>query len=263
MTIRGLAVLVYGLVCYGVFLAAFAGLIVFLIDEVTLLGLLDRGRTAAWPIALAIDAGLVLLFGLQHSVMARDGFKRVWRRWIPDSIERSTYVLAASLALLLIYALWQPLPLTLWSVDPHWLRSVIWGLFALGWVVVFVSTCLFDHFELFGLRQVWTRFTGRAPAAIDFHTPGLYRWVRHPMMTGLLIAFWCVPDMTLGHGLFAGIMTGYIVVGTRFEERALVSAFGERYRTYQARVPRLLPRLSPVDVASNQYDDDTARPSRP
>jgi len=235
-----LIILLYGFTCYALFVAVFAYLIGFTGNLVVPKGV-DEGSVIAWPAAVAVDAALMMLFGLQHSVMARAGFKRWWSRLVPPPAERSTYVLASSLVLVLLFALWQPLPLTVWQAEADWLRGVLWAGFFAGWGTLLCATFLIDHFDLFGLRQVWDHFHGTQSPLVEFKTPGLYRWVRHPMMTGFLLGFWCVPEMSAGHLLLATGMTSYIIVGTSLEERSLIAAFGERYRRYRERVPRLFP----------------------
>lgn len=232
--------LLYGIACYGLFFVTFLYLIGFTGGIVVPKGV-DDGTALAWPLAVALDLGLITLFGMQHSVMARPGFKRAWKRLVPEPVERSTYVLLASIALILLVALWQPLPATVWSAETGWLRGLLWAGFFAGWGTVLYTTFLIDHFELFGLRQVWEHFRGTQSPETDFKTPSLYKWMRHPMMTGFLLGFWCIPEMSAGHLLLAIGMTSYIVVGTTVEERDLIAAFGERYRRYREVVPRFLP----------------------
>lgn len=242
-----LLIAIYGVLCYLLFFATF----VYFIGFVAGIGVpkgVDDGTVIAWPPALAVDLGLIALFGIQHSVMARAGFKRVWTRVVPEPAERSTYVLLSNLALILLYWLWQPLPGVVWSADAAWLRGLLWAGFFAGWGILFVSTWMIDHFGLFGLRQVWNNWRGSHPQAPDFQTPGLYKWVRHPMMTGFFLGLWCAPDMSAGHLLFAAGMSAYIVVGTVYEERGLVQAFGQRYRAYAARVPRFFPVRRPRPI---------------
>lgn len=231
---------VYGVLSYLVFFVSFVYLIGFLAG-VGVPKAIDDGTTVAWPLALAVNTGLIALFGVQHSVMARAGFKRVWTRIVPEPAERSTYVLLSSVVLILLYLLWQPLPATVWSVETPWLRAVLWAGFLGGWGLLFVSTWLIDHFGLFGLRQVWDHWRGERSPEPGFQTPLFYKWVRHPMMTGFLLGFWCVPDMSVGQLLFAVGMTAYIVIGTAYEERDLIATFGDRYRDYRERVAGLIP----------------------
>ncbi|HVI57510.1 MAG TPA: isoprenylcysteine carboxylmethyltransferase family protein [Luteimonas sp.] len=234
--------LLYGTACYAVFFATF----LYAIGFVTGLGVpkdIDGGASGALAAALAIDLALLGLFAVQHSGMARPGFKRWWTRFVPAPIERSTYVLLSSLALLLLFWQWRPLPQALWNIEHAGVRMALHVLCALGWLLVLSSTFLINHFDLFGLRQVWQY--GRRGADVGeqpFVTRAFYRIVRHPLMLGFLIAFWSTPTMTLGHLLFALATTGYILVAVRFlEERDLVAQYGDTYRDYQRRVPMLLP----------------------
>lgn len=232
----------YGLVSYLVFLAVFAYFIAF-VGGFLVPKTVDSGG-GELPIALAIlvDVGLIALFGLQHSGMARPGFKRWWRKIVPASVMRSTYVLVASLTLAFVCWAWQPIPGTLWEVEAPAGRAVLWGVFALGWALVLAATFLINHFHLFGLQQVWENLRGRELSSPEFQTPGLYRFVRHPLNLGFLLAFWAVPEMTWGHALFALAFTGHILVSIPLEERDLIAAFGERYRRYREGVPSLFPR---------------------
>lgn len=237
-----LAVAAYGALCYLIFFATFLYLIAFLAGIGVPKGI-DDGAAVAWPLAVIVDIALIALFGIQHSVMARPGFKRVWTRVVAPAAERSTYVLASSLALIVLFLCWLPLPATVWSVEMAWLRGLLWALFLAGWTLLFLSTWAIDHFSLFGLRQVWDHWRGEDAPASAFQTRGFYKWVRHPLMTGFLLAFWFVPDMSVGHLLFAAGMSAYIVVGTLYEERDLIANFGQQYRDYSARVPRFIPGL--------------------
>jgi protein-S-isoprenylcysteine O-methyltransferase Ste14 len=196
---------------------------------------------AAWPRALIQDTVLLLLFAVPHSVMARSGFKAWWTRFVPTPVERSTYVLKSSLLLILLYWLWIPVPTVIWDVGIPAIRVVIWGLFWFGWLLALVSTFLIDHFELFGLRQVYLFWRNRPDEPIGFRTPLLYRWVRHPLVLGFLIAFWAAPTMTGGRLLFAVANTGYCLIALHLEERDLVRFFGDRYARYQKQVRMLVP----------------------
>ena len=202
---------------------------------------IDTGATASSPAAFAIDLLLLGLFAVQHSVMARPAFKRAWTRLVPQSVERSTYVLLASVTLLLLYWQWRPIAGIVWSATNPTavlaLQAIFWG----GWGLVLLSTFLINHFELFGLQQVYARLRGRPLPPAEFKTPSLYRWVRHPLYLGLLLAFWATPTMTLGHLLFAVGNTGYILVGLSLEERDLLAEFGDKYRRYQEQVSALVP----------------------
>jgi protein-S-isoprenylcysteine O-methyltransferase Ste14 len=216
---------------------------------------IDSGQAGSLATALAINLGLLGLFAVQHSGMARPGFKRWWTRLVPAPVERSTYVLVSSLLLLALFWFWRPMPQVLWEIEHPAARMAIYGVSMLGWLLVLTSTFLINHWELFGLRQVW-RSGQPLEQALEqpFVIRALYRIVRHPMMLGFLIAFWAAPTMTVGHLLFAAATTGYIVVAVRFlEERDLLAQFGDTYRQYQRRVPMLLPirRRSPTPVDAN------------
>jgi protein-S-isoprenylcysteine O-methyltransferase Ste14 len=191
--------------------------------------------------SVIVDILLIGLFALQHSVMARQGFKRWWTRIVPPSVERSTYVLAASFVLLILYWQWQPIPALVWTVQNPAAAAVLDGIFWLGWVVLVASTFLLSHFELFGLSQVFMRLFGKQPPKAKFRTPLLYRRVRHPIYLGVLLAVWATPAMTMGHLLFALVITGYILIGIRLEERDLVEQFGDQYRYYRQQAPMLVP----------------------
>jgi methanethiol S-methyltransferase len=192
---------------------------------------------------VVIDMALLALFGVQHSIMARQGFKRWWTRMVPPSAERSTYVFASNVCLVVLVAAWYPITHDIWRVTAQPWRAVLTATGLAGWAIVLSSTLLIDHFDLFGLRQVFARLRGRRLSDHEFATPFFYRAVRHPLYLGFLIAFWVTPRMTLGHLLFAAVMTGYILLAVRFEERDLIRAFGEQYHDYRRRVPMLIPRI--------------------
>jgi len=237
---RRILVFAYGLVAYAVFLLAFLYAIGFT-GNLLVPKSIDSGIAGNAVIALLVNASLLILFAMQHSVMARPGFKRWWTRIIPQEIERSTYVLLASSILLLMFALWRPITATVWQVDASLGAALLRSLFALGWAIVFFSTFMIGHFDLFGLNQVWLNLQGRIRPADSFRTPMLYRIVRHPIMLGFLIAFWATPVMSVGHLLFTVATTGYILVGVQLEERDLIASHGEAYRRYRRDVPAFVP----------------------
>ena len=204
---------------------------------------LDKGPAAPLATALVIDILLLTLFAVQHSVMARPAFKRWWIRIVPVCVERSTYVLLSSLALILLFWLWRPIPAMVWQIANPQIAAALLILSLLGFLMVLVSTMLINHFELFGLQQVGAHLSGRALPEPRFKTPGLYKIVRHPIYLGFVIAFWAAPVMTAGHLLFAAMTTAYILVGIALEERDLIGLFGEDYRRYRQRVAALVPFL--------------------
>jgi protein-S-isoprenylcysteine O-methyltransferase Ste14 len=236
--------LLFGLVAYLIFFATFLYLVAFVGSLPWVPLTVDRGGPASpLPAAIVIDLALIALFGVQHSVMARPGFKARWTRLVPGPIERSTYVLAASLVLILLFLLWRPIPDTIWRAENGVAAAILWVLFALGWLTVLVSTFLISHFELFGLSQVWGHARGTQPAPPVFRQPFFYRHVRHPIYSGFLLAFWATPHMTAGHLLLAGGITVYILIAIRYEERDLVGLFGADYEAYRGRVGMLAPRM--------------------
>ena len=237
---KRLSFLVYGVASYVVFLATFLYAIAF-VGGFAVPRRLDGPLEGSLASALAIDAALLAIFAVQHSVMARRWFKDRWTRIVPPALERSTYVLAASLALMLMFWQWRPIGLEVWTVQASAARDVMWTLFVGGWLTVLAVTFLINHFDLFGLRQVWLAFTGQPYTRVSFRTPLPYRYVRHPLYFGFLLAFWMTPTMTLAHLVFALATTAYIVLAIQFEERDLVHEHGARYREYQRSVPMLLP----------------------
>ena len=232
----------YGLVVYLLFLGVFTYFIGF-VGDLVVPKTVDSGGEAPLAEAILVNLGLIALFGLQHSVMARPAFKRWWTKIVPKSIERSTYVLAASLTLAFLCWQWRPIPATVWEVEHPVGVAILWGVFGLGWLFVLGATFLINHFHLFGLQQVWDRLRGREISHPKFQTPGLYGLVRHPLNLGFLMAFWAIPEMTWGHVLFALGTTGHILVSIPLEERDLIRAFGDRYRAYREQVPTLIPGL--------------------
>lgn len=231
------------LVCYAAFFAAFVYLIGFVAGFPSLPTHVDKGLTTSPVTAALIDLALIALFGIQHSVMARPGFKATWTRIVPAPIERSVYCLASALVLLMLFVLWHPILTPVWSVENTTLRGAVWALFGLGWAIVFLSTWLINHFELFGLAQVWRHWKGTQSGTPRLTTPLFYRLVRHPLYSGFLLAFWAAPTMTLGHFLLATGMTAYVLIAIRYEERDLVGVFGKDYENYRRRVGMLVPGL--------------------
>lgn len=235
--------LIYGGLCYLAFQASYLYLVGFLTNLYVPKGI-DGGDGAPLAGAVAINLALLALFAVQHSVMARPAFKAWWTHLVPATVERSTYVLATSMVLGVLYWWWQPLPQTVWQIETPAARGLLWGLFTIGNVIVLCSTFMIDHFDLFGLRQVYTRWRERSYHAPSFRVAWLYRFVRHPLYLGFFLAFWSTPDMSLGHLLFAAGMSAYILIGVRFEERDLAASFGEAYERYQASTPMVVPRIA-------------------
>ncbi|WP_199553420.1 methanethiol S-methyltransferase [Sandaracinobacteroides hominis] len=231
----------FAAIVYLIFFATFLYLIAFVGNFPGIARTVDIGPQAPTLIAVAGNLGLMALFGVQHSVMARPGFKARWTRVVPRHLERSFYVLAASLALILLFYLWRPLPNIMWLVTWKPVALLLRGLFFLGWAVVLISTFLINHLELFGLRQAFAHLRGHDIPAPQFRTPFFYRHVRHPIYLGFLLAFWSTPLMTMGHFLFAAGMSVYILIGIRQEERDLVKQFGDQYLAYRRKVGKLFP----------------------
>lgn len=235
-----LSVLGYGVLAYLAFLITVLYYIAFLVNLGAGIGI-DKGPMVPLSQAVAIDIGLIALFGLQHSVMARSWFKGRWTQVIPEPIERSTFVLCSATVLLVIAWIWRPLPMAIWAFDGP-ARWILWGVYGLGFVIVVLSTFQISHSRFFGLQQVLDYYRGRDTDPPPFQTSGFYQYVRHPMMTGILLWFWATPNMTVGHLLFAGGFTIYILGGTQLEEQMLLDVHGKAYREYRRRVPRFFPR---------------------
>jgi methanethiol S-methyltransferase len=237
----GLIALTYGAVSYLIFFGSFLYAIGFVGNFAVPWSVDAGGPTASLVAALLIDAGLLTVFAVQHSVMARPGFKSWWTKLVPESVERSTYVLLSSLALILMYWQWRPIDGQIWSLEAPIGRWALIALFWSGWLLVFASTFAINHFDLFGLRQVWLRFKNQDYTPVQFVVNLFYKYVRHPLLLGFVIAFWATPDMTAGHLLFAVATTGYMLVGIQLEERDLAAVHGAPYASYRAATPMLIP----------------------
>ena len=233
----------FSLVAYAIFFATFLYLIGFVADLAQLPTTVDRGPAAAPATALVIDLALIALFAVQHTVMARQGFKRAWTKVVPWPIERSVYVLLASAALIIMFDFWRPIEGDVWTVANPLARTILWALFLAGWGIVLLSTFLINHFELFGLQQAWLHLRGAEPAKPVFHQPLFYKWVRHPLYLGFFMAFWVTPHMSYGHLLLAGGLSVFMLIAIRYEERDLIALFGSQYVEYRARVGMLIPGI--------------------
>jgi methanethiol S-methyltransferase len=238
---KRLAIFLYGVICYAIFFATFLYAIGF-IGNLWVPKSIDSAPSASLITALAINLGLLGLFAVQHSVMARPAFKRWWTRLIPESAERSTYTLLSSLALIALFAFWQPMGGIVWTVQSTSGQALLYAAYAFGWGLLLLATFQINHFDLFGLRQVWLQFIGEPYRPLAFKTPALYRYVRHPLYVGWLFIFWATPTMTVAHLLFAIATTAYILIGIQLEERDLATAHPE-YVEYRRRVPMLVPSL--------------------
>ncbi len=237
---RSLAMLT-AVLCYAAFFASFVYLVGFVAGIDLLPTHVDKGLSAAPVTAAIVDVALIALFGVQHSVMARPSFKARWTKVVSPAIERSVYCLATAVCLIVLFAFWHRIEGTVWSVEAPMARMAIWGLFLLGWTILFIATWLISHWELFGLAQAWRHFRGTPAAEQQFRTPFLYNWVRHPIYSGFLLAFWATPEMTYGHLLLAVGFSVYIFIGIAHEERDLIGHFGEHYTEYRKRVGAVIP----------------------
>ena len=237
--------LLFSIVCYAIFFATFLYLIAFVGDLAVPKTVDSPMSTMPRATKAIIDVALIALFGLQHSVMARPGFKRAWTRVVPDAAERSVYVLFASLALIILFTFWQPFGRAVWEVGPdmRWLSYILTAMFWAGFGIVLISTFLINHFELFGLQQGWFAMTGREAAAPELRQPMFYRWVAHPLYAGFFLGFWSTPHMTVGHLLLALGLSAYMLIAIRYEERDLTALFGDDYRRYRSSVGGLVPRF--------------------
>lgn len=235
-----ISTLLYGIFCYLVFFATFLYAIAFL-GDFGVTRTIDSGVEGSIVGALAINAGLLALFALQHSIMARSWFKRAWTRIVPPAVERSTYVLFSSVALILLFWQWRPIGGLVWQVDNELGRMAIFWVYAAGWMLLLIATFLINHFDLFGLRQVYLHFRGQEYTSLAFRTPGLYRLMRHPIYFSWLCIFWATPRMTIAHLVFAFATTAYILIAIQLEERDLIRGYGDAYRRYKQQVPSILP----------------------
>ena len=251
--IQRLTVLAYGVVSYAVFFATFLYAVGF-VGGFVVPRSIDSTPDVGIGLALLIDAALLGIFAVQHSVMARPAFKRLLTRFIPEAAERSTYVLMSSLALILVFRFWAPMGGVVWNVQNPVGRALLQFGFAFGWLTVLVTTFLINHFDLFGLRQVWKFFRREEATPLKFVTPGPYKMVRHPLYVGWLFSFWCAPQMTLAHLVFAVLTTAYILIAIRLEERDLVTAHGDDYIEYRRKTPMLVPHLG-------RSESETSRPA--
>jgi protein-S-isoprenylcysteine O-methyltransferase Ste14 len=236
---------IYGAATYLLMFVTFLYLFAFLANLWVPKGV-DDGAVAPFALALAINIGLIILFGVQHSVMARPGFKKWWTRIVPKPIERSTYVLISTLLFILLFWAWQPMTAIVWNVSAPWAQAAVWSMFVLGIVLLFASTFVINHFDLFGLRQIWLNLTEKPYSYLKFKVTFFYKFVRHPLYVGWFMIFWATPQMTIGHLLLALGMSAYILIAIRYEERDLVKFHGETYREYQRKVPMLIPQPGKV-----------------
>jgi methanethiol S-methyltransferase len=239
---KRIAAFVYGTLCYGMFLVTFLYAVGFL-GNFGVPKSIDSGPETSLGTALAVDTALLGLFALQHSIMARPWFKRMWTRIVPAPVERSTYVLFSSIALLVLFWKWEPIGGVIWSLSGA-AAAIVMGVYVTGLLVVLLSTFLINHFDLFGMRQVSLYLTGRDYTHLEFRTPFFYRFVRHPLYVGWLMTFWAAPVMTSAHLFFAAMTTAYIFVAIRFEEADLITVHGEKYRRYREQVPMIIPALA-------------------
>jgi protein-S-isoprenylcysteine O-methyltransferase Ste14 len=233
----------FALIAYAIFFATFLYLIAFVGNIAVVPRTVDSGPAAPMAAALAINVGLIALFGVQHSVMARQSFKAWWTRFVPEPAERSVYVLMASAALIILFSLWRPIEGTIWSVTNPLGETILWGLFAIGWLVVLLSTFLLNHFELFGLQQAWFHLRGRQAQPHQLRQPLFYKWVAHPLYSGFFLAFWATPHMSAGHLLLSAGMSAYMLIAIRYEERDLIRYYGEDYTNYRKSVGMIFPRF--------------------
>ncbi len=249
----------YGVLCHGMFLALFFYMVGFLANFMVPKGI-DSGAEGGFGLALAVNLGLLAVFGASHSIMARPTFKRWWTKLVPVPIERATYVLVSNLFMVLLLWQWSPMPSVIWDVQAPAAQVVLWALFGLGWLLIFIASLLINHFDLFGTRQVWLYLRGQEYTPPIFGTPALYKMVRHPIYVGWLLAFWVTPTMTVGHLVFSVGTTVYILIAIQLEERNLTELHPE-YDAYRRRVPMLIPFMKPrLAVASPASEQSVEGP---
>jgi protein-S-isoprenylcysteine O-methyltransferase Ste14 len=253
---RRIAVFAYGVACYLAALATFVYLAAFLENIGVPRSIDSAPQTSLW-IALLVDFGLLAMFGVQHSVMARPAFKAMWTKIVPEAAERSTYVLFSSVAIFFLFWRWQPIGGLIWNIENAYGRIALYTMYAVGWILVLTTTFLINHFDLFGLRQVTLQLIGRPYTKLEFRTPGIYKLVRHPLYVGWVIVFWSTPEMTAAHLLFALGLTAYILVAIRYEERDLVQMHRE-YAEYRRRVPMMVPTGCSSQAAEKEVTEDWA-----
>jgi protein-S-isoprenylcysteine O-methyltransferase Ste14 len=244
----------YGVACHLLFLGTFVWMACF-VGNILVPKTIDSPAAGSPGASLAINMFLMALFGVQHTVMARPAFKRAWTRILPEPIERSTYVLISCVLVILLMWQWRGIDLVIWDARHPLLRGLLWGLFAIGWLLVPLASLLINHFDLFGTRQVWFHLRGREYRGLPFRVPSLYKHVRHPLYLGWATAFWATPTMTAGHLLFALVLTAYMGLAALFEERDLVAHFGRQYEEYRRRVPMFIPRTTPAPAYTSQPDN--------
>jgi protein-S-isoprenylcysteine O-methyltransferase Ste14 len=249
-----IAAFIYGIAVYAFMFLTFLYLFGFLANEVVPTTV-DSNISSSFGVALAINLGIIVLFGVQHSVMARPAFKEWWTKVIPEPIERSTYVLISSLLFALLYWQWRPMETVIWQMESAWTQNAMWGVYFAGIFLLFASTFVINHFDLFGLRQIWLNFTKKPYTYLKFKVTFFYRFVRHPLYVGWFMIFWGAPTMTLGHFLLAVGMTVYVLIAIRYEERDLIKFHGDAYRNYQRKVPMLIPKPGKIHDTVKPVDD--------
>lgn len=245
----------YGVGCHLLFLGIFVWMACF-VGNLLVPKSIDTVAPGRMSIAILVDLGLLALFGVQHSVMARPAFKGVWTRFVPEPIERSTYVLLSCVLIAVLMWQWRGIDVVVWKAEHPALRGMLWTAFAAGWLLVPLASLLIHHFDLFGTRQVWLYLRGQEYQPLPFRVPSLYRHVRHPLYVGWFVAFWATPTMTLGHLVFAAVLTGYMAFAAVLEERDLIAHFGRQYAHYRSQVPMFIPTWKRAAVAPKEPASD-------